>query len=268
MFCGAVQAEPIASDIVGYQNLDVLNGGKSYVGATFARVTGGSTTLGDFGVNENFAPMSDTLTLLDEYGGEAGVYEYLSKEIADAYNDGTGFTFVPGWYDLDAFNNWDGESTLPSSNSVALYDGEAMMIQSGSDDAALVSSGAVEKQAVELECYANKKTFLCNASPKTVNFGQITVNEEFAPMSDTLTFLNQYGGEASVYEYLSQELADAYNDGTGFSFVPGWYDYYAFNDWDGESTLPCANANQISAGAGFMIQTASEGAAIVIPSAL
>ena len=246
----------------------MLNGGKSYVGATFARVNGGSITLGDIGVNENFAPMSDTLTILDEYGGEAGVYEYLNQEIADAYNDGTGFEFVPGWYSLDEFDNWTGETTLASCNSVTLYDGEAMMIQSGSDNAALVSSGVVEDQAVELECYANQKTFLCNASPVTVNFGSITVNADFAPMSDTLTFLDQYGGEESVYEYLNQEIADAYNDGTGFTFVPGWYDLDAFNDWTGESTLPSANTRQIPAGSGFMIQTASQGAAIIVPSAL
>ncbi len=212
--------------------------------------------------------MSDTLTILNEYGGEAGVYEYLNQELADAYNDGTGFEFVPGWYDYYAFNDWTGESTLPSSNSVTLYDGEAMMIQSGSDNAALVSAGVVADQSVELECYANQKTFLCNASPATVNFGSITVNADFAPMSDTLTFLNQYGGEESVYEYLSQELADAYNDGTGFEFVPGWYDYYAFNDWTGEATLPNANTKKLAPGCGFMIQTASEGAAIIVPSAL
>jgi len=246
----------------------VLNGGKSYVGATFAKVQGGSITLGDFGVNENFAPMSDTLTILNEFGGEAGVYLYLNQEIADAYNDGTGFDFTPGWYYYYALNDWRGGATLPSSNSVTLYDGEALMIQSGSAGAALVSAGLVEEQSVELECYANQKTFLCNASPATINFGKITINEAFAPMSDTLTFLNQYGGEESVYLYLSQEIADAYNDGTGFEFVPGWYDYYALNDWDGESTLANANAKQLVPGAGFMIQTASEGAAIIIPSAL
>lgn len=267
LICASAMAG-VESSVVGYQNLDVATGQKSYVGATFARVNGGKVTLGDIGVNENFAPVSDMITVLNEYGGEGGAYIYVTKELCDAYNDGTGFTFVPGWYDVDEFGNWDGESTLPNCNAVQLYDGEAVMVQSDSDDAALVSAGVVDDQAAELPLITGAKTFLCNCAPQTITLGEITVNENFAPVSDMITFLNQYGGEEAAYIYVTQELCDAYNDGTGFTFVPGWYNVDEFGNWDGESTLPNYNSRQLSAGAGFMVQSDSTDAAIIVPSAL
>ena len=265
---GICMADVTSANVVGYEGVSVKASQKCYVGMTFQKLTNEGLKLGDFGVNADYAPMSDTLTLLDEFGGTAGTYIYMSQELADAYNDGTGFEFVKGWYDYDEMNDWQGDCTVPHKNGVNLYDGEAPMIQASSDDADLVFAGQVNNQIIPLPCRAGKKTYLCNASPVEIDFGTITVNEFFAPMSDTLTFLDQFGGTEATYIYMTKELADAYNDGTGFTFVAGWYDYDEMNAWQGDCTVPSYNSKKIPAGQGFMLQVSDDAAELQIPAAL
>ena len=249
--------------------MNITQGKKCYIGMTFQKLTNEGFNLGDFGINSDFVPMSDTLTILNEFGGTDADYIYMPQEIADAYNDGTGFEFVKGWYDLKDLNAWQGDCTLQCKNSVKLYDGEAAMIQSGAEGTpALVFAGQVNNQIIPLPCRAGKKTYLCNASPVEVEFGEITVNESFVTMSDTLTFINEFGGTEMDCVYMIKDIADAYNDGTGFTFVPGWYNLAELNAWQGDCTLPNYNARKIPAGQGFMLQVSDDAAELQIPAAL
>ena len=244
-----------SANVVGYQNVNGAASQKAMIGATFQKIAGTGMTLGDVGINESFVELSDTLTLLNEYGGAAGVYVYMTETTA------TEFGFTEGWYGSDDISNWDGESPLVNQNSVELYDGEAMMLEVSSDDAALVFAGAVPDMAVELECAAGQKTFLSNCTPVDRTLSNITVNAEFVELSDTLTILNEYGGAAGVYVYMTATTA------AEFGFEAGWYDGDEVSNWDGESPL-LPQAVALPAGKGFMLEVATDGAAVIVPAAL
>ncbi len=225
------------------------------IGATFQKIAGTDITLGDIGVNESFGEISDTLTTLDEYGGADGVYVYMTAATA------TEFGLTEGWYLGDDISNWDGESELVNQNSVALYEGESLMVQVADGSAALVFAGMVPDTATELECYAGQKTFLSNCTPVNRTLGEITVNSDFGELSDTLTMLDEYGGAAGVYVYMTAATA------TEFGLSAGWYDGDAVSDWDGESPLSPVDIS-VPAGQGFMMQVATDGAGIIVPAAL
>ena len=252
----AVSAFAVESaNIVGYQNVNGAASQKAMIGATFQKIAGTGMTLGDVGVNDSFVELSDMLTLLNEYGGAAGVYVYMTATTA------ADFGLEAGWYDNDEISTWDGESPLINKNSVELYDGEAMMLQVSSSDAALVFAGAVPDEAVELECAAGQKTFLSNCTPVDRTLGDITVNASFAELADMLTILNEYGGAAGVYVYMTATTA------ADFGLEAGWYDNDEISTWDGESPL-LPQAIALPAGKGFMLQVAADGAAVIVPAAL
>jgi len=225
------------------------------IGATFQKVSGTDMTLGDVGINDSFGELGDTVTILNEYGGAAGVYVYMTAATA------TEFGFTEGWYLGDDISNWDGESALVNQNSVTLYDGESLMVEVSSDDAALVFAGLVSDTATELGCTAGTKTFLSNCTPVSRTLGDITVNADFGELSDTLTMLNEYGGAAGVYVYMTAATA------AEFGFTAGWYDGDAISNWDGESALVPVNT-ELPPGQGFMLEVGTDGAAVIIPAAL
>ena len=224
------------------------------IGATFQKIAETDITLGDIGVNESFVELSDTVTILDEYGGAAGVYVYMTAATAEE------FGLEAGWYDGDDISNWDGESELESKNSVALYDGEALMVEVSDDEASLVFAGLVPATATELECYAGQKTFLSNCTPVDRTLSDITVNETFGEISDTLTVLNEFGGAAGVYVYMTAATAEE------FGLEAGWYDGDEVSNWDGESELARKDV-ALPAGQGFMLEVGTDGAGIIVPAA-
>lgn len=248
-------ASIVSSDIVGYQNVNGQANKKAMIGATFQKIAGTDITLGDIGVNDSFGELSDTVTILDEYGGAAGVYVYMTDATA------TEFGIDAGWYDNYEMSDWDGESAIENKNSVALYEGESLMVQVSDSAAALVFAGAVADTATELECYAGQKTFLSNCTPVTRTLGDLTVNADFGELSDTLTMLDEYGGAAGVYVYMTAATA------AEFGIEAGWYDNYEMSDWDGESEIEAVNT-ELPAGKGFMMQVATDGAAVIVPAAL
>ena len=252
--CGAAIAVESAN-IVGYQNVNGAASQKAMIGATFQKIAGTGMTLGDVKVNESFGELGDTLTLLNEYGGAAGVYVYMTATTA------ADFGLEAGWYDNDDISTWDGESPLANQNAVALYDGEAMMVEVSSDDAALVFAGGVPSEAVELECAAGQKTFLSNCTPVDRTLSDITINALFGELGDTLTLLNEYGGAAGVFVYMTATTA------ADFGLEAGWYDNDEISTWDGESPL-LPQAIALPAGKGFMLEVAAEGAAVIVPAAL
>ena len=243
------------SNTVGYQNINGQGNKKAMIGATFQKIAGTDITLGDIGVNDGFVELSDTITTLNEFGGAAGVYVYMTATTA------ADFGLEAGWYDYYEMSDWDGESAIANQNSVALYDGESLMVQVSDDAAALVFSGVVPDTATELECAAGAKTFLSNCTPVDRTLGDITVNAAFVELSDTLTVLNEFGGAAGVYVYMTATTA------ADFGLEAGWYDYYEMSDWDGESPIESKNV-ALPAGQGFMLQVATDGAAVIVPTAL
>lgn len=251
LFSGRI---PLPS-VVGYQNVNGNASGKAMIGATFQKISGTGMTMGDIKVNESFVELSDMVTILNEFGGADGVYVYLTAAT------GAEFGLEEGWYDNDEISVWDGESEIATKNDVALYDGESLMVQVSDNAAALVFAGLVPDTAVELECFAGQKTFLSNCTPVDRTLSDLTVNADFVELSDMLTMLNEFGGASGVYVYLTPATA------AEFGLEGGWYDNDEISVWDGESEIAAKNI-ALPAGQGFMLQVATDGAAVVVPAAL
>ncbi len=245
---------------------------KCYNGSTFYKLTEGKLTLGEIGVDDKFSSGSDSLTLLNQYGGIKGMYYYVDQDNIDIMKDYfvDSSKAVVGWYDADLYDNWDWESDLPNANSVELEDGEAAMLQVGVDGASIVVSGGVDTEDIDLQCEANKKSFRCNCTPVAITLGDILANAAFSSGSDSLTILNQYGGIKNMYYYVNQENIDIMKDyfTDSSKAVVGWYDADLYDNWDWESDLPNANDVPLAAGAGFMLQVGTNKAGVIIPSAL
>lgn len=251
----AVAGADVTSSVVGYQNVNAQANKMTMIGATFQKIAEGGMTLGDIKVNESFGELGDTVTVLNEFGGAAGVYVYMTATTA------ADFGFEEGWYDNDDISNWDGESMLALKNDVPLYDGESLLVQVSDDAAALVFAGLVPDTATELECTAGQMTFLSNCTPVDRTLSDITVNAEFGELGDTLTMLNEFGGASGDYVYMSETTA------ADFGFAGGWYDNEEISNWDGETALSPKNI-ALPAGQGFMLQVATDGAGIIVPTAL
>lgn len=135
LICASAMAG-VESSVVGYQNVNGAASQKAMIGATFQKIAGTGMTLGDVGVNESFVELSDTLTLLDEYGGAAGVYVYMTATTA------ADFGIEAGWYDNYEMSDWDGESPIEAVN-IALPAGKGFMLQVADDGAAVIVPAAL-----------------------------------------------------------------------------------------------------------------------------
>ena len=136
-YIAAVGAFAVESaNVVGYQNVNGAASQKAMIGATFQKIAGTGMTLGDVGVNDSFVELSDTLTLLNEYGGAAGVYVYMTATTA------ADFGIEAGWYDYYEMSDWDGESPIEAVN-IALPAGKGFMLQVADDGAAVIVPAAL-----------------------------------------------------------------------------------------------------------------------------
>ena len=272
LVCASTLLGVESANVVGYQNVTNTASQKCYNGSTFYKIAEGKLTLGEVGVDAKFSACSDTLTILNQYGGIKGMYYYVDQANIDIMKDYfvDSSKAVVGWYDADLYDNWDWESDLPNANSETLEDGEAVMLQVGVDGAAIVVSGGVDTEDINLECDAGKKSFRCNCTPVDITLGDIVANSAFSACSDTLTILNQYGGIKNMYYYVDQANIDIMKDYfvDSSKAVVGWYDADLYDNWDWESDLPNANAVAVPSASGFMIQVGTNKAGVIIPSAL
>ena len=137
-------AESISSSVVGYLNKSVDNGDYNYVSPTFDLISGGTTTLGDIKVNENYslsilqfltpkgATKKFTLPNSEEVYGEFEFWlaEWFGEEtvIGDK---------VDGWYLRDSDDNYY------NMNSVSIPAGSGFLVDCLEDDAAVVIPSAL-----------------------------------------------------------------------------------------------------------------------------
>ena len=241
--------------VVGYQNAEIDTSVRNFIGGTFIPLSG-SMTMGDIGVNSAFAPITDTLYTINGFGGVDKMYYYVDADTAAAFGG------TAGWYYDTDVDNWDGESPLTCHNSDALSVGQMLCVSCGTDGAALVFSGQVSDEDIELDIDTTSRNFMANCSPVDITMGDIAVNDAFAPITDTLYTINGYGGVDKMYYYVDADTASA------FGGSAGWYFDTDVDNWDGESALTCHNSDPVAAGQGLVVSSGSEGAAIIIPSAL
>jgi hypothetical protein len=95
-----------------------------------------------------------------------------------------------------------------------------------------------------------------------MKLGDIKVNANFEPLSDTLYTINEFGGAKALYVYVDAETGEVVGGGEG------WYLADDIDNWDEESALSNHNNDPITAGLGFVVSSGTEGAQIILPSPL
>ena len=214
----------------------------------------GSMKLGNIGINENFAPLSDTLYTINANGGVKANYVYVDAETGAAVGGGA------GWYLQDDLDNWDEVSALTNHNDDPLSVGQMLVVSSATEGAAIVASGEVASEDIALVLDTTARNFLVNCTPANITLGDVAPNAQFAPLSDTLYTINANGGVKANYVYVDAETGAAVGGGEG------WYLQDDLDNWDEESALTNRNSTSVPAGSGFVVSSATEGAAIILPS--
>ena len=204
MFCGAVQAEPIASDVVGYNSAGLRNGGLAKgVGSMFLRVDGEDVTLGDLVVTGYEPGM----------GGETGVY----CQLLDGYGRSLGVDYF--WYDdgvkgegtecVDWWYGWYSQDSETSYNDVVIPAGEGVWMYSPNTAFKIQSAGAVAKAPIAATLRSGGLAKMAvNPMPADLTFGDVWISG----------YASGTGGETGVY---CQKL-DGYGRSLGIDYF--WYD--------------------------------------------
>ena len=225
MFCGAVQAEPIASDVVGYANnssglKDTMQA--MGVGSMFLNVGGADSTLGDLHV-VGYEPGT---------GGETGVY----CQLLDGAGRTLGIDYF--WYDdgvkgegeecVDWWYGWYSQDSETSYNDVLLPAGEGVWMFSPSTAYSIQSSGAVAKAPIAVTLRSTMEAkMVVNPMPTDLTFGDMWISGYAAGT----------GGETGVYCQLLDGAGRTlgtdyfwYDDGVkdeGTECVDWWYGWYS-----------------------------------------
>ena len=255
---------------MGYQGISTESGKKHFFGSTFSTISGAKVKLGDIGTENGFIACSDTLIILNEFGGTKGCYYYMDEDNVASVRSVPGNEDAPiGWYEADAYDNWDWGSVLPNANNVELEYGESVMLEVGNDGASLFFNGQVDQEDVERKCEAGKKAFRCNSTPVAITLGDLKANSLIIACSDTLIILNEFGGTKGCYYYMDEDNVASVRSVPGNEDAPiGWYDADAYDNWDWDSVLPNANNVELPAGEGFMLEVGNDDAGVIVPSAL
>lgn len=213
-------------------------------------------TLGDVGVNDSFAPISDTVYTINSYGGVLAMYYYVDADTASMWSGSE------GWYLDTEIDNYEDGDTPTCQNSVTLSVGQMLVVSSATDGAAVVFSGAVASEDVELTLDTTARNFLVNCTPVDITLGDVAVNASFAPISDTVYTINAYGGVEAMYYYVDADTASMW------SGSEGWYLDTEIDNYEDGDTPTCQNSVAVTAGQGLVVSSATDGAAIILPSPL
>ena len=268
---------------MGYQDLkETKELEKILLGGTFQKIDGSKLKLADVKPNAQFTS-SDTLTLLDAAGGTKGKYVFIDESLVDEVKsfDDKYLSFTAGWYgndDWDDFVNNIGDlpdAPVCQNDLVEFESGECFMLMPSADGVGVNFDGQVAQDDIEVFGKELEKTFRCNCTPVPITLGDIKPNALFTS-SDTLTILNTTGGTKGKYVFIDESLVEEVKsfDDKYLTFTAGWY---GNDDWDdfvnNIGDLPDAPVCQndlveFGPGLGFFLTPSSDGAGVIIPSAL
>ena len=231
VFCGAVQADAISSDIVGYQGLNTEAQLSPSMGGTFVPVNGASTYTLDSVKVTDMDPDTDCLQVLDpETTMATAYYSYLSKELADALAEDDGepagaYDELVGWWDQGQAG--DAEH-YRGDEEIEVGQGFLGLFASGVD-VAFTYAGAVPGTSTSISTDGLLSPFICNYLPVELTLSQLTA-DEMDPDADCLQVLDPTTTMSTAYySYLSKELADALAEDDGepegaYDELIGWWD--------------------------------------------
>ena len=190
MFCGAVQADAISSDIVGYQQKDTVTG-FNFVIPTFKPVNGGSIHIQDIKI-ANATDWADNIQVLDEGGATIAQYYYATA-------DESGYE-ADGWLSEDAGSLAD----------VTFAPGQSILIDTA-DSAVLTFAGQVSTEDTVVETVSGFN-FVGNNSPVDVSIQDITITGA-TDWADNIQVLDEGGATIAQYYYATADESGYEADG-------------------------------------------------------
>ena len=144
-----------------------------------------------------------------------------------------------------ASNGWteDGGSLA----DIPLAKGQSVIVETAADGVMINFSGEVDVTKTEVESVAGFN-FVGNNTPSSMNIQKITLGEGGTSWSDNIQILDEGGSTIATYYYVTKD------------------DGFASNGWteDGGSLADVT----LNPGQGIIVETASEGVIITLPSAL
>jgi len=302
VFCGAVQAEPIASDIVGYQNRALQTSKFVWCCGTFQAVgtAQANMTLGDVSLaNEDGVAMGEVTLYL--FNDKASNLKLTSDDTAAFIGKSASFVFLPqaqideakadpeyegeldgvvaGWY------HYEDEEFTECFNGFKIPYGSGYAMKQSAAGYSVVYAGTVVKNAdmPSVGLATSKFVWTGNAAPKAMTLGDFSLsNDDGVNMGEvTLYFFNDkasnlkltaddtaaFIGKSASFVYLPQSQideakADPEYEGELDGVVAGWYHY------EDEEFTECFNGFEIEAGQGFAVKQSASGYSIDLPGAL
>ena len=221
-------------------------------------------TISDIKPNANFFPFADTIQLLNGNGGTLAVFCYCDEATAESY--AAWGVKGPGWYDYEEYSAWQWDSDIYPKNDYPIPFGTMFVVQSAYENVALIYAGEVLPADKEFTITPGVWNMLGNVQPTDLKIKDIVPNANFFPFADTIQLLNGNGGTLAVFCYCDEATAESYA-AWGVK-GPGWYDYEEYSAWQWDSDIYPKNDYPIPAGLGFVVQSAYEGAGIIIPTPL
>ena len=240
VFCGAVQADAISSDIVGYTSQTLNDGFTTSVG-TFVGVGAATDTMPISSLAATATGLASegiAIQTLDEFGATAKIYLYITESDAVDYGlEGA------GWIDMDEYYG-PAEKTFTA--------GEGFLVQNAYADGGITCSGAVAKGATEV-VLNDGFTTSGNLNPESVNIQSIVATATgLASEGIAIQTLDEFGATAKIYLYITESDAVDYGlEGAGWIDMDEYYG-------PAEKTF--------TAGEGFLIQNAYADGAVTLPA--
>ena len=256
MFCGAVQADAITSDIVGYNN-KVTDGTKYPIfGASFLPVNGAETYKLGALVPSNSSTDDDVIQVINSTTlGADKMYHYVDKATADYIAIDNGGEAgdcddLIGWWD-GAYDIGEEEG---AANNVDIDNGAGFLglFESG-NEISFQSAGEAPTAPTSIMTDGSKYPIIANYIPKTIKLGWI-VPENASTDDDLLQVINSTTlGADKMYHYVDKATADYIAIDNGGEAgdcddLIGWWDgAYDIGEEEG-----FANNVDVDAGDGFL----------------
>ena len=253
------------SNVVGYQNLDMVGSGITWAISTMPAVGVDleEQTLAQFKVPTNEAFVGGDSIVLEIYGSDGtleGAYSFVDEANCETYS-----LTNPGWYPLDLMQQWTATDDDLSNDVVVPY-GKGVIITSGEADSTVTFSGEVLAQEKTYEIVGSGITWTGNATPVDLKLKDFAIPTDSSFVGGDSIVLEIYGSDGTLvgaYSFVDEANCESYSLTT-----PGWYPLDLMQQWTATDD-DCANETvTIPAGKMVIITSGEADTTLTLPSPL